>query len=57
MLLDFASNFRVGMLVVWFVTSIFVLIAGMADFKERGRVRLLLASALMMLASPAITLL
>ena len=57
MLLDFATNFRVGMLVVWFVTSIFVLIAGMADFKERGRVRLLLASALMMLASPAITLL
>lgn len=57
MLLDFASNFRVGMLVVWFVTSIFVLIAGVADYRERGRVKLLFASALMMLASPAITLL
>lgn len=57
MILDAFTNYKIGMLVVWFVTSIFVLIAGMADFKERGRVRLLLASALMMLASPAITLL
>lgn len=57
MILDAFTNYKIGMLVVWFVTSIFVLIAGVADFKEQGRVRLLLASALMMLASPAITLL
>lgn len=53
MLFEFATNIRMVFMIIWFTGGMLLMLGGLLTYERNGDARMLIASAVVLLVSPA----